>query len=97
MKPLRQCKSLPDQVLVLLRRGDTPLRLLLKDVQDVDRVRKMSSLDRAICIGSIPLDNLQDPRSAKALYQYTAFGIEINGEAFLLSEQLIAIHLPFGK
>src|ERR1700730_12843423 len=60
-------KSSPYQAQIYPWRRDALFRFLLKDVQVINRMRKMGGGDSAESLRSVPLDELHDPHSAKTL------------------------------
>src|SRR5262249_18046925 len=58
-------KTPSDQLHIWLRRRDPVLGLLLKHVQNVDRVREISGIDGPEGIASVALNDLHDPRSSE--------------------------------
>src|SRR6266545_1773522 len=65
--PLRLGETRPDKIDVMFRRGSAFLGLLLKDMEDVNRILEVSGIDGAICIRFEPFNNLHDLGTTESL------------------------------
>jgi hypothetical protein len=63
------------EIHVLTRGRDSPLGLLLEDVEHVDRPGKIHGVDSAICAAVVILDELQHARTAEPLSGFAVRGI----------------------
>jgi hypothetical protein len=76
VEPFSLSQAVMDHVHVLLGRGDTPFRLLLEGVQDVDRLRIADGIDSTPRVPDVIRDNLNDRPSTKTfqrLYRWIGF------------------------